>query len=83
MEKRLKRLIIDECANHARSQNEIKDYCLLEEYEGKRCCYMITNECACNYFEATVLPLDKTLHAYYMEQARPTKNHDESTPKTR
>lgn len=65
IEKQVRRLVVNECANHAREQNGIRDYCCYEWTEGYRCIYVLKDAARCGYFEKSVLPVDVALEALY------------------
>ncbi len=63
--RRVKRLMAEQCVNHANEQNGIHDYCCLERTPGYRCAYVVDDAARCNYFETSVLPVDRELEALY------------------
>lgn len=65
LEQSYRRLAVEECANHAREQNSIKDYCCREWTEGYRCVFMLADGGRCRYFEESVLGLKPDLEALY------------------
>ena len=67
VERSIKKLVTDECANHSRVLNGIRDYCCTERSATKQCIYFTSEGSRCKYFENYVLPLDNALQVAYRE----------------
>jgi len=63
MELDIKRLAVNECANHERKFNSFINACLVRQ--NLKCVFFFEDHPRCKYFEETVLPLDKRLEALY------------------
>jgi hypothetical protein len=70
IDRRVRSLVAELCANYFASYGGHRDYCCTENAPDHKCVYCTSEDARCGYFEKSVLPTNPTLQALYLADRR-------------